>query len=419
VDVDATVTAQAGLFSIDGPTITVDDGTAAVAVVLPSNAPDMRVGSRVGIFGRVGRWEGGPTVVASQVVLEDDLQATQPLGVGGSLGPSLEWRLVRVCGRIDRLTRAGSRWRVELLVSGQRVVVLGEPAAGISSANLTAGRMAVVTGIVRRSTSDSSVFQLLPRSPLDVRVGPAPEALSALGAASRGSAAAGGSGAASLVAAGPRVDIAALPEHMGERVTVSGLVADSDGEQATVDDGTGEVRIGGAPAAEVIALLEPGDAIEVAGVVAQDEAGLLIVVDPLSMITLPGDGGDDPADAGPAAGLHAAGSPDSRSLAGAASARADSSAGSATAGIVGAILLALLAVVAAALAVTRLAGRRVGFSVPGLLGLGRRLGRLARPARPALRVRMRFRPRWEVRFRGRREVDAPSSGPSEEAHEGR
>ncbi|MGA3056998.1 MAG: hypothetical protein ABSE70_03005 [Candidatus Limnocylindrales bacterium] len=419
VDVDATVTAQAGLFSIGGPTITVDDGTAAVAVILPPNAADLRVGSRVGVIGRVGGWEGGPTVVASQVVLEDDLQATQPLQASGSLGPHLEWRLVRVCGHIDRLTRAGSRWRVELLVGGQRVIVLGEPAAGISSANLTAGRMAVVTGIVRRSTSDSSVFQLLPRSPLDVRVGPAPEALSALGVASRGSPAAGGSGAASLVAAAPRVDIAALPDHIGERVTVSGLVADSDGEQATVDDGTGEVRIGGTPAAEAIALLEPGDAIEVAGIVAQDQAGLLIAVDPMSMIALPGDGGDDPAATGPAIGLRAAGSPDSRSLGGAASAQADSGTGTAAAGIAGVILLALLAVVAAALAVTRLAGRRAGSRVPRLLAVGRHLGQLSRPARPALRLGMPLRSRLEVRFPGRREVDAPSDRPSEEAREGR
>jgi hypothetical protein len=419
VDVDATVTAQAGLFSIDGPTITVDDGTAAAAVVLPPNAADLRVGSRVRVVGRVGRWEGGPTVVASQVVLEDDLQATQPLEVNGTLGPNLEWRLVRVCGRIDRLTRAGTRWRVELLVSGQRVDVLGEPAAGISATNLTAGRMAIVTGIVRRSTSDPSVFQLLPRSPLDIRVGPAPEALSALSAASRGSPSAGGSGAASLVAAAPRVDIAALPDHIGERVTVSGLVADSNGEQATVDDGSGEVRIGGALAADAIALLEPGDAIEVAGVVTQDEAGLLIAVDPMSVITLPGDGGDDPVATGPAVGLLAASSPDSPSLGGAASAQADSSAGTAAAGIVGAILLALLAVVAAALAVTRMAGHRFGFHVPKLPGLGRHLGRLPRPARPALRVGMPFRPRWRVRFRGKRGVEEPSKGPSEEAHEGR
>jgi uncharacterized protein YdeI (BOF family) len=109
VDVEATVTAPAGLFDLGGPTITADDGTAAVAVILPSATAGPRVGSRVRIVGRVGRWEGGPTVVASRIVLEDELRATQPIAVTGSLGPAVEWRLVRVCGRIDKLTRAGSR----------------------------------------------------------------------------------------------------------------------------------------------------------------------------------------------------------------------------------------------------------------------------------------------------------------------
>jgi hypothetical protein len=107
--VEATVTAPAGLFDLGGPTITADDGTAAVAVILPSATAGPRVGSRVRIVGRVGRWEGGPTVVASRIVLEDELRATQPIAVTGSLGPAVEWRLVRVCGRIDKLTRAGSR----------------------------------------------------------------------------------------------------------------------------------------------------------------------------------------------------------------------------------------------------------------------------------------------------------------------
>jgi hypothetical protein len=400
VDVEATVTAPAGLFDLGGPTITVDDGTAAVAVILPSATAGPRVGSRVRILGRVGRWEGGPTVVASRFVLEDELQATQPIAVTGSLGPAVEWRLVRACGRIDKLTRAGSRWRAELLVDGRRMIVLGEPAAGISATGITAGRMAVVTGIVRRSTSDSSVFQLLPRSSLDVRLGPAPETLSALGSASHGSPAAGHSGSSPTAATAPRVDISALAGHIGERVTVSGLVADSDGEQATVDDGTGSVRIGGSAAAEAIGLLEPGDAIEVSGIVAQDEAGLIISVDPMSMITLPGDGGEDQAVIAPAIGLRAADSPDTRALAGVASAHGESSAGTAAPGTVGAIILALLAVVVAVAAAARLAGNRTGSFVPRLLAAGRRIGRkprlkvhLPRPGGLKLRLGTRSRRR--------------------------
>jgi hypothetical protein len=421
VDVEATVTAPAGLFDLGGPTITVDDGTAAVAVILPSATLGPRVGSRARIVGRVGRWEGGPTVVASQFVLEDELQATQPVAVTGSLSPALEWRLVRVCGRIDKLTRAGSRWRAELLVDGRRMIVLGEPAAGVSATGMTAGRMAVVTGIVRRSTSDSSVFQLLPRSSLDVRLGPAPETLSALGTASHASPAAGHPGSTPATAAAPRVDISTLAGHIGERVTVSGLVADSDGEQATVDDGTGHVRIGGSAATETIALLEPGDAIEVSGVVAQDEAGLIISVDPMSVITLPGDGGDDQAVTAPAIGLRAADSPDTRAMTGAASVHAESSAGTAAPGTVGAIILALLSVVVAVAAVARLAGRRTGSPVSRLLAAGRRMGQ-----KPRLKVHLprlrgpKFPPgtpsrrRWKLRPQGQKEAVAPSKLASEE-----
>jgi hypothetical protein len=408
VDVDATVTAPAGLFDLSGPTIAVDDGTAAVAVILPPEAADLRVGSRIQIIGRVGRWEGGPTVVASQIVVESDLQATRPLQVAGPLGPELEWRLVRVCGRIDRLTRAGSRWRAELLVNGQRVIVLGEPGAGISAASMTAGRLAVVTGVVRRSTSDSSVFQLLPRSRLDVRLGPAPEALSGLAAASLGSPAAGDSRATSLIAAAPRVDIGALADHIGERVTVSGLVADSDGRQATVDDGTGEVRLGGPLATEAISLLEPGDAIEVAGIVAQDEIGLVVVVDPMSVVTLPGDEGDPPAATEAAVGLRAPGSAESRDIGRTASVHAEASVGTAGPGVVGAIVLVLLAVVVAALGAARQARRRAGSFVPRLFAAGRRVGHLPRPARTTLGLGMLSRPSWRIRKPGRREAPDPS-----------
>jgi hypothetical protein len=422
--VEATVTAPAGLFNLGGPTITVDDGTAAVAVILPSATAGPRVGSRARIIGRVGRWEGGPTVVASQFVLEDELQATQPVAVTGSLGSTLEWRLIRVCGRIDKLTRAGSRWRAELLVDGQRLIVLGEPAAGISATVLTSGRMAVVTGVVRRSTSDSSVFQLLPRSPLDVRLGPAPETLSALGAASHGSPAAGHPASTSAAAA-PRVDISALATHIGERVTVSGLVADSDGEQATVDDGTGHVRIGGSAATEAIGLLEPGDAIEVSGIVTRDEAGLFISVDPMSVITLPGDGGEDRAVAAPAIGLRAADSPDPRTLAGVAAVHGESSAGTVAPGTVGAIILALLSLVVAVAAVARLAGRRSGSLVPRLLAAGRRMAQkprlkvhLPRLGGPKLWPETASRRRWKPRRQRQSEV-VESSKPSAEDPLGR
>ena len=286
VDVDATVTATAGLFEINGPAIVVDDGTAAVAVILPDGAAAPPLGARVQVIGKTGSWEGGATVIATHVVAVGGLGTISPLHVSGALDASVEWHVVRVYGRIARIAHAGARWRAELLVDGRTVVVLGEPGAAIPSTGLVVGRLAAVTGIVRRSTSDSSAFQLLPRSARDLLLGPLPATAGAAVATD-------GSGAGSLSngaggATAPRVDIAALAGRVGDRVTISGLVTDCDGATATVADGTGEVRIGGSAAADAISLLEPGDAVEVEGAVTRDSIGLLVEADVTSMITLSG-----------------------------------------------------------------------------------------------------------------------------------
>ena len=288
VDVKATVTAAAGLLDINGPTIVVEDGTGAVAVVLPAGADAPGVGMRVHITGKVGSWEGGPTILATRVESQGELQAVEPDQVSGALGSLAEWHLVRVCGRIQRVTHVGSRWRVEVLINDQLVVVLGEPAAGISIPSSSTGRLAMVTGIVRRSTSNSAEFQLLPRSPLDLRLGPA-------GAASAVSTTSGGNIAGlSVVAtasgglAGGVIGIESLADHLGLDVTVVGLVIATGGGEVTIVDGTGEARIGGPSAAEALSLLEPGDAVEVRGRVTQDERGLLIQADAASIVILPG-----------------------------------------------------------------------------------------------------------------------------------
>ncbi len=305
VDVEATVSATAGLLDIGGPTIVVDDGTAAVAVLLPDGAGIPPVGMRVRVTGKVGRWEGGPTVLATGVSVLGELQAVGPQVVARPLDASLEWHLVRVCGRVEKFTPAGSRWRLDLNVSGNEVAVLGEPAASISVTTTSVGRLVLVVGVVRRSTSNSSAFQLLPRSRLDFVLGPAASASgsAAAGSAASGSAAAsaGGSGAdwnavnSEPGAAGAAVPIESLTAFLGRNVTIAGLVTDTTGRTATVEDGSGAVRVGGDPAAEAVALLEPGDGIEVSGLVEQDEDGLIIEADPASIVDLPGGGAAAPA----------------------------------------------------------------------------------------------------------------------------
>ena len=197
-----------------------------------------------------------------------------------------------VCGRVQRLTRAGSRWRADLAVDGQTVAVLGEPGAGINPAGIVAGRLALATGIVRRSTSDSSVFQLLPRSAADLILGPAPASAASgrsAGAAAAGQASASGASGASAATDAP-ITVAEIPGHEGETVTVAGLIVDTGPATATLDDGTGRVRLGGAAASDALSLLEPGDAVEVTGLVSRDADGWLIEVDPYRIVTLAGTG---------------------------------------------------------------------------------------------------------------------------------
>jgi hypothetical protein len=137
------------------------------------------------------------------------------------------------------------------------------------------------------------------------------------------------------------------------------------------------------------------------------------------MITLRGDGSDDQAVIAPAIGLRAAGSPDTRALAGAASVHGESTAGTAAPG---AIILALLSVVVAVAAAARLAGNRTGSFVPRLLAARRRIGRkprlkvhLPRPGGLKLRLGTRSRRRWKLRPQSQTEVVEPSQPPSEEA----
>jgi hypothetical protein len=262
----------------------VDDGSAAVAVILPSGAVAPGIGMKVRVTGKIGRWQGGPTVLATRVELEGELAAVAPRSTVGPLDSSLEWQLVVVCGRVSAYTPAGSRWVLSIAAAGHQILVLGEPAARISMSKSAVGRLAVVVGIVRRSSSDSSIFQMLPRVATDLKLGPAPSTASATTAGSARAYASGGGEGARVI------EIGSASDYFGKSVTVTGLVLETAEGTATIDDGTGTVRVGGSAAAEVISALAPGDAVEVTGVVGRDDQGLLIDVDPESIVDLPADG---------------------------------------------------------------------------------------------------------------------------------
>jgi hypothetical protein len=298
VDVDATVTAAAGLIDWGGQTIVVDDGTAAVAVVLPEGIASPRVGAGVRVAGKTGSLHSGPRVVATLVEGLGGGAPIPPRQVAVALGPEHEWQLAAVCGRVQRLTRAGSRWRTDLAVDGQTVAVLGEPGAGISPSGMIVGRLAMVTGIVRRSTSDSSVFQLLPRSAADIVLGPAPASKTGGATAAGQGSGPGAPGASASASSGRVTTVSEIPGHEGTTVTVAGLIVETGPARATLDDGTGRIRLGGSDASDAISLLEPGDAVEVTGRVARDDEGWLIEVDPDLILSLAGTGPDAGTDPG-------------------------------------------------------------------------------------------------------------------------
>jgi hypothetical protein len=177
-----------------------------------------------------------------------------------------------------------------MLVGGNEMVILGEPAAGITMTKASVGRIAVVVGIVRRSTSDHSAFQVLPRLALDVRLGPAPAPAPVAKGTSGVARASEGTPAVALGA--HAIEIGSAPDYLGQTVTVSGIVTETTSGTATIDDGSGTIRVGGPDAATAIAILAPGDAVEVTGVVSQDGEGLFIAADPDSLVDLPADGSD-------------------------------------------------------------------------------------------------------------------------------
>ena len=224
-----------------------------------------------------------------------------PLVLHGQPGVAHEWRLVAITGRVDNVHKLGDRWRAEVVVGNQKVVVVGEAGAGIASSALVAGRSATVVGIARRpfpSATDRR-FAVTPRFPADVRVDGKTAAAAAGGT---GSTQAGGTGAAGGGTDGPdghgatggpsapaaaAADLVDLDGLIGATVRVGGLVVDLRADGFTLDDGTatGRVILRG-PALDVLPLIEPDDALEATGHVERstDGAAVVVVDDPAAIV---------------------------------------------------------------------------------------------------------------------------------------
>ncbi|TMD31027.1 MAG: hypothetical protein E6I94_03590 [Chloroflexi bacterium] len=190
----------------------------------------------------------------------------------GAPGPAHEWRLTRLEGTLVDVKRTGDRWRAEVEVGSQRVVVAGTPGAGIPPTALVEGRRIVVIGIVRRPypTATDRRFSVNPRGPADLRLGgPA----TAPNGSNTSPAAAGASGqgqaSASDGTAAVDVDLGELGGHVGETVRVGGLIESIDERGFVLDDGTGQGRIALlGEARSYLPLLAQGDPLNAIGVVA-------------------------------------------------------------------------------------------------------------------------------------------------------
>ena len=233
------------------------------------------------------------------------------------------WRLVALSGRVEDVRKLGDRWRADVLVGSQRILVVGQPGAGIAAASIVEGRGIRLVGIVRRAFASASDRRpsLLPRSPADVEVVSAGAASdgsggsfaasggsggSARSGGTGGSATAGGAGdpgagrtpGSAVIPDADLADLADLAASAGVIVRVGGLVTELTTDGFRLDDGTaiGRVVLAG-QAADQRPLIEPGDAVNVSGRVARlDDGSFGLVVDDTGAISL---GSDPLAGAGP------------------------------------------------------------------------------------------------------------------------
>jgi hypothetical protein len=296
VTIEGLVIAPADLLDATGRRIVVEDGSAGLEILIPTDASAPSVGVRIRASGQIGRAYDAPRLRADTIATVAVGGHPQPISLAGAPTAAHEWRLVTISGAVSSIHKLGDRWRAELAVGGDTVVVNGLAGARIPAASIIEGHRATVVGLVRRPYPGATDrrWSVVPRSPSDVTM--------AAGSASGGAAGSSGSGgAATATGAGtadgvsgdravPDTDLVALAEHVGQTVRVGGLVQELAPDGFVLDDGTatGRVVLTG-EAAAYLPMLEPGDALNATGrveldrdeprVVVADAAGLVLVGD--------------------------------------------------------------------------------------------------------------------------------------------
>jgi len=296
VAIEAVVTAPSALLDSTGRRIVVQDASAAIEVLLPIDTEAPRVGTRIRAQGQVGLAYGAPRLRVDVLAVLGPAPSVVPLTLRRPPGLADEWRLVTITGRINDVRKLGERWRAEILVGSARVVVVGQPGSGIAVDDLAEGRMARVTGIVRRPypTATDQSYAITPRTRSDLDI------LGAAVVAGRSTSGSEGNGnpgtapdAAGASPAGTEArdaDLADLATMIGRTVRVGGLVLDLRSDGVVLDDGTavGVIVLRGTAAA-LLPLLEPDDAINAIGRVELQADGPVVVVDDPGAIVQAGD----------------------------------------------------------------------------------------------------------------------------------
>ncbi|MFN8629713.1 MAG: hypothetical protein U0838_05125 [Chloroflexota bacterium] len=275
-----------------------EDATGAIELYLAAPSAAVRVGARLRVTGTVGRAWGAPRLHASAIAV---LGTATPsvLNLHAAPGAATEWRLVRVSGVVKSVHKSGDRWIAELDAGSFTVPVTSLSGSGIPATAMVEGRRATVVGIVKRPypTASDRRHAIVPRAASDIALGAAASSTSpAQGQGAGPSSVAGGSGApASSADAAPIADLRDLASRLGQRVRVGGLVTELQATGFRLDDGTAtaSVVLAGS-AAELAALVGPGDALDAVGRVELRD-GAVLVVDDAADVTLVGDlGGADP-----------------------------------------------------------------------------------------------------------------------------
>jgi len=370
--VGGVITVGLGLVGIDG-LVAIQDSTGGIFVRLPAPYCELPIGRSVELEGTLSA-PYGQLEIRELDWLAAGSDDKEPAAIRADLeeiGERTEGSLVTVRGTVESIQSDGDRLTIIIGDGLESVRALADPPAGISRSNVMRGDVVLATGIVGQhatATGRLDGYRLWLRRATDITVRaqiptdpPIPTARPAA-IRSSGSLGAGRGNAGSSPQTVPgRVAIASLSQHLDQEITVAGLVTEAASGTIWIDDGTGTVRVGGQAAAEILSMLVPGDAIEVTGLVRQDDDGLIVEADPATIVDLPGYRGEA-AVTGSTTADPSSGAPDpptgpTRSPAAAASIRIASSPAAPPDGpTLAAVLLIVLATVAGAVVLARRPG---------------------------------------------------------------